>query len=228
MEIETFKGWSGSEVLRIGNRIHKTDKNVQHTLQWYEYYAELLNTPKVLAVTGDELVLQYIQPVQKATIDDAFDMLGLLVDLSDDYTPPQNYTWADYVARIGVHVRNIYTKEGVSLNNILPQLSGLHPVHSLSHGDLTPDNLIIGRNDRIWFIDPIANTYSSHELDRAKLIAWCITHHTDGYKINNGVHTWEDMLVGPLVISELIRTIPYAPLEFKNKLIPICLNYLNN
>jgi hypothetical protein len=231
INITEIQSWSGSTVLRIGNRIHKTDPNIVATLKWYKQYSQLFFTPRVLGVTGTELILQYIEPKRKATVNDAMLVLDALKTYSSlyDWHNQLDYTWLDYITRISNHCDLLYKTESVNLSPILKHLSTMpEPVKSLSHGDLTPDNLIINRHGEIILIDPLQVTYPSYELDRAKIVAWGITHYTDNFQIIDNVPRWNDFVVNHIVIAELIRTIRYAPELFKQKMITVCLNYLKN
>jgi thiamine kinase-like enzyme len=88
------------------------------------------------------------------------------------------------------------------------------PKHTFCHGDLTPDNTVVDRKGYVNLIDPLNVTYSSFELDIAKLNSWALRNNEN------------DIVVNTLVVSETIRTLKYAPDELYFKLRDKCLNYL--
>ena len=221
MEIEYLTGWSGNQLMRVGNRIHKTDPRWQDTLKWFKFASGYLFTPEILSVTGNELVMEYIRPKRKTTFADACKVVKVISSLNLE--PLQDHLWIDYVNRIRVN----HLEHCRDLNRILYYLMMMDPPRSgFSHGDLTPDNIIINRRGSMVLIDPLLVTYSSPAIDQAKVIAWGITHEPEFLKFD-GVPSYKQYMVTPLVVSELIRTIKYAPNIQQNLIHDICLQILN-
>lgn len=222
MEIEYIKSWSGSELMRIGGRIHKTDLRIADTLRWYKFANQYVYTPEILAVTGNELVMEYIKPKRPATFADAMKVVSVLSRL--DLEPLTDHLWIDYINRISAHLEDCRP-----LNRILYYLMMMDcPKHGFSHGDLTPHNIVVNRKNNMVLIDPLLVTYSSPAIDQAKVIAWGITHEPEHLTMfQNTIPAYKQYLVTPLVVSELIRTIKYAPNIQKNQITDICLQILN-
>lgn len=227
MNVDEFTSWSGRKLMRINNRLHKYDDNIQDTVNWYWKYDKLFYVPKVHSVIGKELILEWIEPTRKSTFEDAMMVVDQFSRLSEDTNiePTTLYTWPHYIRRIEDHVKLVYEED---LSMILQLLvENPRPVNTIAHGDLTPDNIVV-KKEKFYLIDPLQVTYSSVELDRAKVIAWGITHEPE--HLNNETATWtyKGILVNRFVISELIRTIKYCTLSTRTKLIKLCLNYLVN
>jgi hypothetical protein len=231
LEVVELNGLSNSKVVRVGNRVHKTDYNIQQTVKWYQFYGGLFNTPKILSVVGNELILQYILPKRATRFEDAmkvvdsFHHMAGQIDLPKDM---QNYSWVDYILRIQDHVELIKERNRIDLSPILKLLEPLKPTETISHGDCTPDNIIVDRLNRLYLIDPLTVTFSSYELDFAKAIAWGLANEPEHYKIDGMVHIYKGHLVSPICIAELIRTIKYHSPEKQTKLLGICIDYLKS
>lgn len=211
-------GWSGSKVTRIGNKVFKEDKNIQGTVRWYETAKNFYNTPKVLGVNGNELILQYIKPNEKSP-KATYDECVFLANSFESIDSITNYKWKNYITRIAEHCDLLLREKGDSFHKILPMLANMDPPKkTFSHGDLTPDNTVRDRKGYIYMIDPIVVTYSSFQLDLAKLNSWALRQ----------PELRDEVVVNNLVVAETIRTLKYAPPEMYIKLRDICLNYLRN
>lgn len=233
LDIQNLKGGSGSKVVKIGNQVHKMDKNIEDTLRWYKFYDELFYLPKVLGVTGNQLILQYIKPSRPSTYKDGLSMVDIMKHIHESYnydiSTVNTFGWAHYIGRIERHCELIKVGLDVDLSGILRILTSmLPPIRSISHGDLNPDNIIIDRHDRIVLVDPINVTYSSYMIDLAKLVAWGIINEPDDYKIDGHVHTYKGSVVTGLTIAELIRTIKYSHPDRQKQIIKICSEYLKD
>lgn len=215
LEIEELPGgWSGSKVLRVGGKVFKDDPDIHNTVAWYNYADQFYNVPKVLSVTGKQLVLQYVKPNEKKPIA-LPDECRYLAATFEALPSLNKYKWKDYINRIAVHCDWLTENKGDEYHKILPLLANMkQPSNTFSHGDLTPDNTIIDRKHYVYLIDPINTTYSSWELDMAKIDAW---------ELRNGN---DDIVVNNLVVAETIRTMKYAPEEIYIKLRDRCLSFL--
>lgn len=222
LEIEELPGgWSGSTVTRIGNKVFKKDKNVQGTVQWYDMARNFYNVPQVLSVTGDELVMRYIKPNEKKP-KATYEECRFLAEAFQSLEPITYFKWRNYIAKIEAHCDFLegrwdgYAFDIKGLRKIIPLLENMVPPRrTFCHGDLTPDNTVRDRKGYIYLIDPLVNTYSSYELDLAKLDSWALRYDTPDIVVNN------------LVVAETIRTLSYAPMDMFIKLLNICLTYLN-
>jgi capsule biosynthesis phosphatase len=227
MDFEVLTGWSGTEINRVGNRIIKTDKNIKSTLRWYNFYSKLFYTPNVFAVTGEELTLQYIKPVRETTFEDCLKLLHAFKSVSQQHTcdSVNTFAWVDYIDRIAIHVDYLREHKSVDFTVVLDKLRDMPvPERSLSHGDFNPSNIIVDRASRLFLVDPLNVTYSSWQIDQAKLIAWSLTHHPQ-HRIGM---TYKQLPINTLVIAELIRTIKYSPKEFTTQLINLCSTLLKS
>lgn len=224
MDIFKIESFSGSDVYKIGNKIHKTDKNIKDTIHWYETAGEVFYVPRILGVSGDELILQYIDSSRKTTVADCLKLTKLFKELP----PITSYTWKHYIDRIQKHCDTIKTMTDYSLHMVVRFLHGCsEPENTFSHGDLNPDNVIIGRKELMYLIDPICSTYSSYKLDEAKVEAWSLRQDI----IAKGANTSTIPDVSLLAIAETIRTIPYIikkDTKLGNDLCLTCLNFLWN
>jgi hypothetical protein len=213
-EIEKFKGWSGSTVIRIGNSVHKDDPNIASTVQWYEYANNYLHVPEVKSVLGNHLVLEYIKEKRKADPEE----LEIFIKCFAELKPINNHKWDHYIRRVESHCAWLVENLDVNLYGIVLKLADLDvPPHSFSHGDFTPDNTIVSktRKEKIYLIDPLNVTYSSWKLDEAKLNAW---------KLRESIET----IPTTLSIAETIRTLRYAPQDKLTKLVNLCTDFLKN
>jgi hypothetical protein len=206
-------GWSGQKVVKIGGKIFKTDLHIHDTVRWYQFAKEFYYVPEVLSVVGTDLVLKYIEP--KGSI--SYQACKYIVESFQALPPITKHTWKDYVDRIKGHTDWLKEHKQLDLSKILYRLTDMiPPEHTFSHGDFTPDNIVVGKRDRPHLIDPLLVTYSSWELDMAKLNSWALRHNME-----------IEVPVNALIIAETIRTLKYAPEEMYTKLSTICLNYLN-
>jgi hypothetical protein len=215
IELEELPGgWSGNTVLRIGNKIFKKDSNIQATVAWYKSAARFYNVPEVLSVIGDQLVLRYIKPSDKKT-KATFDELVFIAKSFEAIEPINKYKWKHYIDRIAQHCDWLFLNKKDEYHAVIKLLENMQqPKHTFCHGDLTPDNTVVDRKGYVNLIDPLNVTYSSFELDIAKLNSWALRNNEN------------DIVVNTLVVSETIRTLKYAPDELYFKLRDKCLNYL--
>lgn len=226
LEVQTISsGWSGSQVIRIGNKVHKTDKNISSTVSWYSAWDRIFYCPKIESVIGDQLVLKYVRPKRESTFEDAQSVVLIEQFFSNpdneshDYVVDQldkinTFGWSHYIDRIENHCASSSELNQYS-RQIVGRLRDIQPVRSICHGDLTPSNVIIDKHDRIVLIDPLNVTYPSWELDQAKLIAWSLLHEPAHF--DNGLQ--RGYVISVLVLAELTRMYKYAPEQMKTEIL---------
>jgi hypothetical protein len=216
LEIEEFKsGWSGEKIIRLGNRVIKQDRSILESVRWYHLAGNYFNVPKILAVTGSQLELQYIKPDDKKPFA-TYDECKIIAKTFQSLNPVNDFKWKHYINWISGRVEYLKCFKDDDFSPILKELANMKPPErSFSHGDFTPDNTIRNRKNYIYLIDPRNVTYSSYELDLAKLDSWMLRQDKQ-----------DEVVINTLVISETIRVLKDAPEEMYNKLKAICLNYL--
>lgn len=204
-------GWSNNRLELKGGIVIKYDPRSSLVMQWYNEAKDRgLKVPHIYYSDSSRIEMEYLKSIRPATVSDCNDELIKMRKLA----PYTTFTYQHYIDRVATHCD--YHDMFWSILPMLQQIPFKHnpPVNTFSHGDLNPDNLIVTERGN-YLIDPAPYTFSSAKLDTSKMEAWLIRHDMfDLYDYN------------PLNIAETIRTIKYAPKEYKSKLITICLNYL--
>lgn len=174
MDVQPLFGMSGSSVLRVDNRVVKTDERASEVADWYErarFYG--FNVPTVHSVIGKQITMDFEYGV---SVNSKY--MSKVCSVVDKFKriPANSSRWESYVVRLIDHANLIESEE--FKQRVLRGVTSCESIEkymkensSFCHGDFSVDNIICNE-ERILLIDPIpatGNDYSSWLLDITKL-----------------------------------------------------------
>lgn len=179
LPVETFaEGLSGAEVVRVGDRVIKTDPSSYAVARWYKEAANLLLcVPEVYSVVGPALTMEYIPSWSMTPL--PWEVEGVLLAMRKAEAS-NSFSWGHYIRRLGKHadlINDIHVREKIyeALRDARSWSYVMDDQRSFCHGDFTVDNMLLRWDHAICLIDPIPmhDCYSSWVLDASKLIQSC-------------------------------------------------------
>lgn len=202
-------GLSGADVIRIGDRIHKTHHNAKNEAAWYDMAERVVKVPGERVLCGSTLTMQYIEN------DSLYDWAKLKPILMTFKSIPIICSdWESYLNRLIDHAKlagldcSKIEQLGLKFSKIANENK------SFCHGDFSIDNILWYKNEPV-LIDPIdmSDSYSSWVLDYSKLIQSI-------YRTESN-HKYESTLlpgdfVDFLIMSHWLRLIKYVSGELKS------------
>ena len=211
---ETLSGKSGSTVVRDGEFVFKTGRNVQEEYAWYKKARNSVAVPADVAVVRNSLRLTYVHNDPVATMvkrRGAEKVAASLLVIADVIAKVPADSMIDaYEAiarRINDHVAvypDLYEpKKMDKLTQTIGRYNEqLNKEQSFSHGDYSVDNVLWGKNG-IVLIDPIysPDVYGSARADIAKYVASILVRRTcQEYK--KRLESEREWLVANLLIDD--------------------------
>jgi capsule biosynthesis phosphatase len=174
-----LSGGSGSSIDRFGDRVIKTATNVREQTKWFKKFSRLgvdfVSAPKVIASYHDVLDIEY---VEGRSLNDSCESrhVSSLLRLIGEFStiPPISDDWATMVSRVESHASlNSFPYQDEIMKIIRSESVASHMLAEASfcHGDMTLENAILTKDDRIYLIDPNTpdGVYTSWLLDLGKL-----------------------------------------------------------
>lgn len=240
IDIQNLSGLSGASIYSDGEMVHKTAKDAEMVVNWFNVANEHgITTPTIRRVIGDTISMDYIKhdvdfiktrpEVAMGLIRESLDMFAKVKVNSN------RYSWDDYVSRINGHIALM--DDQVLLSRCIEFIKDFnHSYNELEyefgHGDFGVTNLLFTPNNELYLIDPITNCFTNPVLDLAKLLASMqindydrglykkITNNCVGYL---GMFNYED--IAGYVTCELIRVYKYH--HDKPKMHNLIMNSIN-
>ena len=219
-------GLSGADIYTDGKLVHKTADNAHLAHAWFSYVNGHLNVPRIDRVVGNTITMEYINHDKDYLNNNTYRALGLIQETLDKMSNmdilENSYTFNDYVNRIEGHVKlagNI-----PEFTDTLERLKELDLQPTFSHGDFGVKNMLF-KEDELFLIDPILDTFGCTELDVAKFIASLYTgqspikskYHVYNHMACLAIRTlcafnkFEEDEITTLIKSEIIRVYKYHP-----------------
>ena len=210
-------GLSGSDIYTDGKLVHKTADNAHLAHAWFSYVNDTLNVPRIDRVVGQTITMEYINHNESFIDDFTYRGLGLIQESLDKMAQmdilENSYTFDDYVNRIAGHID--LAGDIPEFHETLQRLKDMDLQPSFSHGDFGIKNMLF-KEDELYLIDPILDTFGCTELDVAKFIASLYIN--DYYDITClamrtlcAYNKFEEDDITTLVKSEIIRVYKYHP-----------------
>jgi len=207
LEIQQLKGGlSGSDIYTDGKLVHKVDEHCHKVAEWMSVASFALNvfTPKVVRVVGSSITMEYIHHNKEYFKHNTYRAMGTILSILHSFkslNPIHTFSPADYCNRIQRHIDSSKEKllnspTGFNLSLIEKNLSS-----TFAHGDFGITNLLFSNAGDLYLIDPITHSYSSYELDCAKLCASLLI---------NGIHEQYHKICYPFMLTFLKHIDEYA------------------
>ena len=175
------KGKSGANVTSDGSVVTKTSKSSQNEIYWYNKMSLMkkpFKTPEIYSLVGETIKMEHIDSGEILEPEDSvkFNKCSLDIELILKFFKSNNGTSASFDSYIK-RVKRHSDKNGLSkhLKNLFIRLGDIREFmdknSSLNHGDMTLDNIMLGRLNDTYLIDSIYNhdLYSSFIIDIGKL-----------------------------------------------------------
>jgi capsule biosynthesis phosphatase len=177
--VENKSGLSGATVFLSGDKVFKTHKNTPNEIFWYNTVGSMgkpFNIPKIYSVVSSTITMQRIYEKSIGKYQKMVDSFPVIVDSLKFFKGINicNSDWDSYVNRVKKHAENNGLKLGI-LEELKSIKFNMVNAASLNHGDLNIENIIVSREEEIFFIDSIFNSdlYSSYLIDLAKICYSC-------------------------------------------------------
>lgn len=226
--LKKFDGFSGSTVLLMENEQHKfvrKIKNIQRNAdQLKTLHDNKIYVPKIYSYAQDILDMEYIDGLDMQTYILNFGISALqnfLIELVDNLA--KNKKEKNYYDTYCKKLEWVDSCEDLPFDKckLIRKLPKKLPA-TLYHGDLTLQNIIFGKNNIFYLIDPLTTEYDSWILDFCKLrqdmyCKWFLR-----YQKESNIHTYLNILDNffiqkysilndnYLLILILLRVLPYA------------------
>lgn len=193
-KLETFHGFSGARISRIGDIVIKEADNVVEQQHWYEeaerHYADkgYINVPKVYGVTLGKMYLQYAPgEMCSRIVDKNIGLIDAMLNVVAEEQPIAGENdlnaYADYIGS-----RAEYVGLETSLCDKLRVCEPLRK-RTFCHGDYSLLNMIYN-DGRVTLIDPSPKPFMSTWLmDAGKLLASiiCLDEALEGIRHGDGL-----------------------------------------
>lgn len=208
-EPKVLKGLSGDNVIKIGDRVFKDNKNgAEPIVEWFSSAKKHgFNVPEIYSVVGDKIEMEFIDSFGSPSVESMIELIGKFKSIPTK----NNSNFESYITRVLIHLE----KNGLKYENIIGVLKSysnyMDMEISFNHGDFNPDNVIEAGGVQ-YLIDPIQakNLYSSWIIDYTKLLFYYIN--IEDY--SNLDIAWNSFnipqkLKQALVSSHMIRVMSY-------------------
>ena len=162
-------GLSGTDIYTDGKVVHKQDANAHMTKQWFNK-AEGIKTPTIHRIVGETITMDYIDHEEDYFENNFYLALGIIqtkLEIMKTIENDRTNTFQDYRDRIRDHATNSNQSLLLDVSNELEYI-GFNS--SFAHGDFGIKNMLFKDND-MFLIDPICNSFGCTELDAAKFCA---------------------------------------------------------
>ena len=210
-------GLSGSDIYTDGTLVHKTANNAHLAHAWFSYVNGYLNVPRIDRVVGQTITMEYIDHDEFYLNNFTYRALGLIQESLDRMSNmdvlENSYTFDDYVKRIEGHIE--LAGDIPEFTDTLQRLKELDLQPTFSHGDFGVKNMLF-KEDELFLIDPILDTFGCTELDVAKFIASLYINRYDdmtclAVRTLCAFNNFEEDDITTLIKSEIIRVYKYHP-----------------
>jgi len=210
-------GLSGSDIYTDGKLVHKTADNAHLAHAWFSYVNGYLNVPRIDRVVGQTITMEYINHDEFYLNNFTYRALGLIQEALDRMSNmdvlENSYTFDDYVNRIAGHIE--LAGDIPEFTDTLQRLKELDLQPTFSHGDFGVKNMLF-KEDELFLIDPILDTFGCTELDIAKFIASLYINRYDdmtclAVRTLCAFNNFEEDDITTLIKSEIIRVYKYHP-----------------
>lgn len=213
-------GLSGADVIRIGDRIHKTHPNVKNEAAWYDMAERVVKVPGERVLCGSTLTMQYIESDSRYNwykLESVLETFRRIPVVCPD--------WENYLTRLTDHAKlaNLDCSKIEQLGLKFSEIANENK--SFCHGDFSVDNILWHKNEPV-LIDPIdmSDSYSSWVIDYSKLIQ--SFDRTELYP-NYDSSLLPGAFLDFLIMSHWLRLIKYVSGELKSTAIKEVNEYLD-
>jgi hypothetical protein len=184
------KGSSGATLDFSGDFIRKKCKDAKEQCEWFRIVSRYplepgIRLPRTIRASDEEYDIEFIEGVCGTQIESTR-LIDTLVDqiLVWSHIPAvRTSDWNSYLDRL--HVEHVALTDSDIVRRIFEYIDDIPPLpSSLSHGDLTLENVIVENNGGIVLIDPNfkQNLFQSYVLDLGKLLQ---SVHSDYHRLFN-------------------------------------------